>query len=357
MAEAEYIGVARRFNEEEQKAYDQFVAERMGQSTSDQEPAGGGYYAGQMGDPNTEGGKAGAVQTEVQVTEPQPSTHWMANPENFAEVWTKFDQDPNYEDEHYSREQVDTLYDYYSHLNPGKPMNQWAPLMDNDKFVTDEIEKYNWYDPVREEKIAEAAQNDNWLTQIYNPSDPQKAAFLEKREMGDWTQLDWIGKLGAAVSTTDEGLQNEPGWTKKTQATAQALSSAMSGTVALKLLGGAASMAGAGGVAAALTNPYVLAGAAVAVGGLVFYQAVTGKEIPYFNKFLELSDIVDTTVEHIGGFGAQTYGIAKRNIEKANADANDSYNLLSAVNDTLTEVFTNAGSMWKAGEYFYEMEG
>jgi len=357
MAEAEYIGVARRFNDEEKAAYEQYYAEHTGAVSQPQESAG--YYDGYMGDNggaslDTGGqfpsaGAAGEPST-VQDQEPQASQLWIAQPENMLDIWNRYDQDPNYVDEHYTRDQINTLYEYMGYQNQGKPVDQWGPLMDNDPFVTDVIQKDNWWEPVKEDQGATIKD------QTYKPSDPALQGWNQERELGDWEQLDWIGKLGVAISNNESGI-NAPSYVKKTQAAQQALSSAMAGAVGLKVAGSIAGMAGAGGAAALLTNPYVLAGAAVATGGLVFYQAVTGKELPILNKFLEISDLPDTLMEHTIGFGAQTYDITKANIQRANADKNDSYGLLAAINDSLKEVINNAGSMWQAGEYTYDVYG
>lgn len=325
----------------------------------------GGYYDGQMPAPyeneqaevspdlNPEGLQP--EQTE-QPQQPQPSDHYMANPANFAEVWSKFDQDPNYEDEHYSRQQVESLYDYYNYKNNGKPMDQWGPLMADDEYVTKEIERNNWYDPVREQKIQEA-ENQNDMLEIYRPENEQQKAFTERRETGDWNDLDWVGQTFAAVTTTDQGLQNAPDWTKKTQAGAQALSSAMAGPTTLKMIGAIAGSFGGEGIAAALSNPYVLLGAGLLVGGLTFYSAVTGKEIPVFQKFLELSDLADTVTEHALGYGAQAVGMAKTNFSRANEDPNDAYGFWNALSDTIKDIGTHSKAMWDTGEYFYEMYG
>lgn len=366
---SEYLfGVKRYTPEEQQKVNQEADRLRSGGSqtsakTGTEQPAGAeqaeaGYYSGRMGDQQQAALNPQPME-QAEPEQPQPSTAWLANPANFSEVWTKFDQDPNYEDEHYSRQQIDQLYSYYSYRNPGKTMDQWDPLMNNDEFVTKVIEKENWYDPVKEEQIQQAAQAANLpdTAEIYNPTDPTKAAGFEKKEMGDWNQLDWIGKLFAAVTTNDEGVANMPSWTSKTQAAAQALSSAMAGPATLKIGAGILSMLGAGGAAAAIANPVVLIGAGLAVGGLTFYQALTKKEIPVFSKFLELSDLADTVTEHAIGYGAQAVQMAKQNIEQANADPSDAYGLMNAINDTIQDVGQHSRAMWDTGEYFYEMEG
>ena len=318
-----------------------------------------GYYDGQMGDvPQDAGGQFPSAEASGEPSpeaEPAPSTLWIAQPANLMDVWSKYDQDPEYVDEHYTKEQADTLYDYMSYKNQGKPVDQWTPLMDNDPFVTDVIVRDNWWEPAPEGGDS-PVNGQSPEAPAYNPTDPELRGFVEQRPMGDWNNLDWIEKGVASLSTTDPGL-NAPDYTRYTQAGMKATSSAMAGPAALKILGSAIGLLGGGGAAAVLTNPWVLAGTALGVGGLTFYQAVTGKEIPVFNKFLELSDIVDTTVEHSIGFGRQAYEIGKRNIQRANEDKNDAYGLMQAIEDTLQDVRQNASAMWKAGEYTYEMYG
>jgi len=352
--DAEYWGWGvKKFTPEEQAKYDKQWSAASGQTTGGGQQAEEGYYSGPM-----QAAEPVTVQPEVEqpIEEPKPSTHYLADPQNFAEVWSRFDQDPNYEDEHYSREQVNALYDYYSYRNQGKTMDQWGPLMDNDEFVTKEIEKNNWYDPVREQEAQQAAAASSNPVD-YNPTDPAKQAMMEQKELGDWNDLDWIGKFFASVTTTDQGLGNMPSWTEKTQGVAQALSSAMAGPAMLKVAAAVTSMFGGGAAAAAIANPIVLGAAALVTGGLTFYQAVTHKEIPIFNKFLELSDLMDTVTEHTLGFGAQAIEVGKQNIQAAREDPNDAYGLLGAIHDTLRYVGQHAGSMWDTGEYFYEMEG
>ena len=352
--DAEYWGWGvKKFTPEEQAEYDKQWSAASGQSTGGGQQAEEGYYSGPM-----QAAEPVTVQPEVEqpIEEPKPSTHYLADPQNFAEVWSRFDQDPNYEDEHYSREQVNALYDYYSYRNQGKTMDQWGPLMDNDEFVTKEIEKNNWYDPVREQEAQQAAAASTNPVD-YNPTDPAKQAMMEQKELGDWNNLDWIGKFFASVTTTDQGLGNMPSWTEKTQGVAQALSSAMAGPAMLKVAAAVTSMFGGGAAAAAIANPIVLGAAALVTGGLTFYQAVTHKEIPIFNKFLELSDLMDTVTEHTLGFGAQAIEVGKQKIQAAREDPNDAYGLLGAIHDTLRYVGQHAGSMWDTGEYFYEMEG
>ena len=363
MAEGIWIGGHSTSDEERQQIENDYNARQSGQyqQTEDQ-----GYYAGPMGEqapeaPQPEAPAPAAVpdqgMPEAMPAEPQTANHYLADPVNFAEVWSKYEADPNYQDEHYSREQVNTLYDYYNYTNAGKPMEQWKPLTSDDPFAQEMIKK-EWYDPQKEEAAQQAQQNQlNELQQIYNPTDPTKAAGFEQHEAGDWKNLDWIGKLFTAVSTNDTSLKNTPDWLDKTQAASQAMSSMMSGPAVLKIAGSLVGALGGTGAAAVMTNPYVLAGTALAVGGLTFYQALTGKEIPVFNKFLELSDIVDTTVEKAIGFGTQAYQMGKGYFQQAFADKNDSYGLLNAINDTIKEVGAQAGSMWNAGEYTYEMFG
>ena len=223
MAEEIYAGNAIIYNDEERReAGERWRQEQGGGNyTPPSGDQGGGYYDGQMPavDQPAEPSYQPEQQPEEMAPEPQPSQHWIAQPENFAEVWYKYDADPNYEDEHYSREQIESLYEHYSYVNPGKTMDQWGPLLDNDEYVTKEIERNNWYDPVKEEAIQQAA-NHNELLDVYNPEDPEKSAFFEQKEMGDWNDLNWVGKLTAAVTTTDNGVLNAPEWTKKTQAAA-----------------------------------------------------------------------------------------------------------------------------------------
>ena len=365
MAEGIWIGTRPTTDEERQEIERGWYS----QDNGGQEPAGqGGYYDGYMGDQGADsggGGQApsGPVPGEGPVEEAQPSQYWIAQPENMMEIWNRYDQDPEYVDEHYSREQINTLHDYMEYQNQGRPVDQWKPLMSNDRFVTDEIERNNWWEPVDQVSGARDQGSGSGDSPVkgqspvtYTPSDPKLQGWTKEQELGDWDQMDWIGKLGVALSSNDPGI-NAPEYTRYTQAGQQALSSAMAGAVGLKLAGGVAGMIGAGGVAAALTNPWVLGAAAFGTGGLVFYQAVTGKEIPYFNKFLELSDLPDTLMEHTVGFGAQAVDIFQQNKQKADADPNDSYGLMAAINDSLKEVWRDAGSMWRAGEYTYDVYG
>ena len=297
-------------------------------------PAEGGYYSGQMGEPQQAEPMQtiGIRQTEAgeirEAAEPQPSQNWIAQPENFMQIWTKYDQDPDYQDEHYSREQMDTLYSVYSNNNPGVTPDRWKPLMENDPYLVGEIEKNNWWDPVKEEQKAAQQQAAASQPEVYTPEN--RNWIKDDMATGSWDQLDWIGKAYAATTTTNNDLENQPDWVKKSQAGAQALSSAMAGPAALKIAGTIAGLAGAGGVGAALTNPYVLLAAGVTVGGLAFYEAVSGKEMPVFDKFREVSDIVDTTVEHSLGFMAQAGTMAKKNYDQAREDPNDAYGLLDA---------------------------
>ena len=363
MAEEYWSWGVKKFTPEEQQ---QVIAEneryRSGKVSSE-DVAGSGYYSGQMGDQQQTINQPEPMQTigtqqagvgTIAEPEPQPSSAWIAQPENFMSVWQKYDQDPNYQDEHYTRQQMDTLYSVYSANNPGMTPDRWRPLMDNDPYLTGEILKNNWYDPIKEEQAAQQAAGQS--AEIYRPNDENKQGWLQERASGDWENLDWIGKTAVALSSNDAGI-NAPGWTKKTQAAQQALSSAMALPAALKIGAGIAGMLGSGGAAAALANPYVLLAAGVGMAGLTFYEAVSGKEMPAFDKFRELSDIVDTTVEHTIGFGKQTYDITKKNITAAREDPNDAYGLLNAVSDTLHDVVSNAKAMWETGEYTYEMYG
>lgn len=360
MAEEYWSWGVKKFTPEEQQ---QVIAEneryRSGKVSSE-DVAGSGYYSGQMGEaPQPEPMQtigvqqtgAGRIQTEE--PEPQPSQNWIAQPENFMSIWSKYDQDPDYQDEHYSREQMDMLYSVYAANNPGVTPDRWKPLMDNDPYLVGEIEKNNWWDPVKEEQAAQQAAASQ--PEVYTPENQNW--IKDDMATGSWDQLDWIGKAYAATTTTNNDLENQPGWVKKSQAGTQALSSAMAGPAALKIAGTIAGLAGAGGVGAALTNPYVLLAAGVTVGGLAFYEAVSGKEMPVFDKFREVSDIVDTTVEHSLGFMSQAGVMAKKNFDQAREDPNDAYGLMNAVSDTFHDVVSQAKSMWETGEYFYEMYG
>lgn len=370
MSEGIWIGTRKTTDEERAEIEKEWYS---GSSQELSESSGGGYYSGYMGQPEDNnnysekpevqtpstqkiGGALTALQSEPE-PEPQPSTAWIAQPENFMSVWSKYDQDPDYQDEHYSREQMDMLYSVFSNRNNGMTPDKWKPLMDNDPYVTGEIDKHpeNWWDPVKEEQAAQQAANQN--TEIFRSSDPNKQSWFQEAASGDWNNLDWIGKTFTAISTSDNDLANQPGWVKKTQAGQQALSSAMALPAALKIGGAIAGAAGAGGAAAALTNPYVLLAAGVGMAGLTFYEALSGKEMPAFDKFREISDIVDTTVEHTIGFGAQTVNMTKERFAQAKEDPDDAYGLLNAINDSFKDVFSQARSMWQAGEYTYEMYG
>ena len=349
----------RKFTPEEQAAYDkqfetvnkQAAAQQNYQPAGDAgQPAEVGYYSGYMGE------EAGPVQDVQPAAAPQPSTRYLADPANFAEVWSRYDQDPDYQDEHYTREQIDGLYDYYSYRNQGKPMDQWERLMDDDPYVVGEMDRNQWWEP------RDSGQNGDRPVEGSVPQASQVLSekwseWTEEKPVGDWNDLDWIGKLSTAVTISDQNLANTPEWVNKTQAAAQALSSAMAGPALLKIIAGGAAAVGAGGVAAAIANPWVLAGAAVAVGGLRFYQAVTGKDVPVFNKFLEISDLADTVTEHAIGFGSQAVNIARGKFQQAAADPNDAYGFMAAVNDTLRQVGQDASGRWRAGEYTYEMYG
>ena len=376
MAEYWSWGVEKFTPEEQQQVIEENERFRSG-GEAVQQDTGGGYYDGQMGD---SGGSAAPAVTQqptvteqeqtvptfyeagVQAAQPeqqpeaQPTTSWIAQPQNLMEVWNKYDQDPDYVDEHYSRDQIETLHDYYSYLNQGATPDKWQTLRDDDPFVTDVIKNQYapWWEPVQEDQ---GARTEVQAQEVYRPTAPELQGWNEEKPTGDWNDLDPIAQFTAAISSTTTNMSNAPAWLDKTQAGAQALSSAMAGPAALKIVGGLAASAGAGGVAAVLTNPWVLAGAAVGVGGLAFYQAVSGKEIPVFSKFLEVSDMADTLVEHTVGFGVQTTDIVRGNIARANEDKDDSYGLMAAINDSLKEVWNNAGSMWRAGEFTYEMYG
>ena len=364
MARDEGIWIGTRPTTDQERA--EIEAEWYGKSGSGnaaENPAEGGYYSGRMGDQQPAINQPEVAQSigvqqagvgTVAEPEPQPTTAWIGQPENFMSVWSKYDQDPDYQDEHYSRQQMDTLYSVYSNNNPGMTPDRWKPLMDNDPYLTGEILKNNWYDPIKEEQAAQQAAGQS--AEIYRPNDENKQGWLQERASGDWENLDWIGKTAVALSSNDAGI-NAPGWTKKTQAAQQALSSAMALPAAMKIGAGIAGMLGSSGAAATLANPYVLLAAGVGMAGLTFYEAVSGKEMPAFDKFRELSDIVDTTVEHTIGFGKQTYDITKKNITAAREDPNDAYGLLNAVSDTLHDVVSNAKAMWETGEYTYEMYG
>ena len=364
MARDEGIWIGTRPTTDQERA--EIEAEWYGKSGSGnaaENPAEGGYYSGRMGDQQPAINQPEVAQSigvqqagvgTVAEPEPQPTTSWIGQPENFMSIWQKYDADPNYQDEHYTRDQMNMLYSVYSANNPGMTPDRWRPLMDNDPYLTGEILKNNWYDPIKEEQAAQ--QTAGQSNEIYRPTDENKQGWLQERASGDWENLDWIGKTAVALSSNDAGI-NAPGWTKKTQAAQQALSSAMALPAALKIGAGIAGMLGSGGAAAALSNPYVLLAAGVGMAGLTFYEAVSGKEMPAFDKFRELSDIVDTTVEHTIGFGKQTYDITKKNIAAAREDPNDAYGLLNAVSDTLHDVVSSAKAMWETGEYTYEMYG
>ena len=352
-------GVKKFTPEEQQQVIEDNERYRAGISDNyETNPAEGGYYSGAMGDesnqspvPSTQ--PAAGTVTELQ-PEPQPSTNWIAQPENFLSVWQKYDADPNYEDEHYTKEQMEMLYNVFSANNPDVTPDRWKPLMDNDPYLVGEIEKNKWWDPVKEEQKA-AQQAAAGQTEVYTPKNQNWVK--DDMATGSWDQLDWIGKTYAATTRTNNELENQPGWVKISQAGSQATSSAMAGPAALKIAGTIAGLAGAEGVGAALTNPYVLLAAGVVVGGLTFYEAVSGKEMPVFDKFREVSDIVDTTVEHSLGFMAQAGTMAKKNYDQAREDPNDAYGLMNAISDTIHDVVSQAKSMWETGEYFYEMYG
>ncbi len=362
-----WSGVARIYNAEER----QEASRRYQEEYNNEAAKETSYYSGTMGErqepeqitvkaelaPSNQmiGGMSADLQDEP---EPQPSTHWIAQPENFMEVWSKYDQDPDYEDEHYSRAQIDMLYNVYSHNNPDTTPDRWKPLMDNDPYLVGEIEKNQWYDPNRE--AAKTTQQTTQNTDIYKPTDPNKQGWVRasEREVGDWNNLDTVAQIITALSSSDKDLANQPGYVKYTQAGSQAFNSALALPAALKIGGSiAASIGGGGAVAAALTNPYVLAAAGIGMAGLTFYEAVSGKEMPVFDKFREISDIADTTVEHVIGFGTQTYNIAKEKFTEAFTDPNDAYGLMNAISDSVHQVIDQAGSMWRAGEYTYEMYG
>ena len=121
MAEEYWSWGVKKFTPEEQQ---QVIAEneryRSGKVSSE-DVAGSGYYSGQMGDQQQTVNQPEPMQTigiqqagtgtiQTAEPEPQPSQNWIAQPENFMSVWSKYDQDPEYQDEHYSREQMDMLY-------------------------------------------------------------------------------------------------------------------------------------------------------------------------------------------------------------------------------------------------------
>ena len=101
MAENEYWGWGvKKFTPEEQAEYDkQWAAASGQQSAGNGQQTEEGYYSGTMAEAAAPVTVQPAEQPEA---EPQPSKHWITNPQNFAEVWNKFDQDPELEnDGHY----------------------------------------------------------------------------------------------------------------------------------------------------------------------------------------------------------------------------------------------------------------
>ena len=272
-----WIGGHSTTDEERQQITDEYNARRGGYSGDTGGDGSGGYYSGYMGeeggvDSPASGQSFVQPQEQAPAAEPQQSQLWLADPQNFATVWNKYDQDPNYEDENWSREQIDTLYDVYSYSNKGKPMEQWSPIMDNDPFVST-MDK--WYDPVREQAADEAVAQSQSLTQYYTPRNEREAAMLNIREAGDYNNLNWVGKAAVAIGGNTDGLANLPESTKVTQSGFKALSSAMAGPATLKIAGALAGAVGLKGVAAALTNPWVLAGTA----------AIPGKRFPSSTNF------------------------------------------------------------------------
>ena len=184
MSEEYWSDGVKKHTEEEQQAYDQKVGAVTG---GNYEQPDNGYYSGEMGGepqapepqapidngrPGAEEALQGIMNNEpAPTTEPEPvQNHWLADRDHFAEVWANFEADPNYQDEHYTREQMNMLYDYYSSQNHGAPIEQWQSLPADDPFVTQEMEKNNWYDPVKEEQAAQA--NRDPMLDIYNPTDP-----------------------------------------------------------------------------------------------------------------------------------------------------------------------------------------
>ena len=105
--------------EEQQKINeenDRYRAELRGYSSQAQQTAAanetGGeseYYSGQM--PQVEQSQQTITQpavTDTTVVERQPSQLWLADPVNFTQIEDAY-KDPNYQDEHWTREQIEAL--------------------------------------------------------------------------------------------------------------------------------------------------------------------------------------------------------------------------------------------------------
>ena len=376
MAEMWSWGVTKNTEEEQKQINAANDAIRNGGAGA----ADAGYYSGPMGEPEVSGpvsggsgqfavdsGQAAGGQEPVTdpqavqspATEPAPSKLWLADPGNFAEVWSKYDQDPDYQDEHWSRDQIETLYEVYNNRNQGKPMEQWSPLMDDDPYIT-EVDK--WWDPVREEAIAAAGTRQSPTATVpYTPRNEREQAFFDQLNLNqgpmDYNALNWQGKFAVSVMGNAAGMENMPGHAKATQSGWQAMNSAMSLPIAMKVVGGLVSGLGGEALAGAMTNPWVLLGAGVVGGGLAFYQSYTGNEIPVFNKFLEISDMKDTLTEKGLGWALQAGYQAKQNISRANEDPNDAYGLMAAIDDTIRFIGANSKDMWDTGEFTYETFG
>ena len=326
-----------------------------GEPEQPQQDAGGNdYYGGQMPSadqpiqpqqPNAEA----PLNTERTVAD-----HPLADPAYFAEIYNKYATDPNYEDEHYTREQIETLNSEYQYRNQGKDISEYEPIYSDNEFYIKEMSK--WYNQKTEDAIEEAA-NQTDMSQVYKPQNEVEEAFQTAKPVGDWNNLDWIGKGVVALTSNDEGVTNMPDWTKGTQSAVQAGQAALAGAATAKLAGAGLGLLGAAGVGGALASVPGMLIAGGIVGGIALYQALSGKEIPVLNKFLEISDITDTVVEKGLGFAAQVGYEGYQNIKAANEDPNDAYALTNAIGDTFNDMVQNAGAYWQTGEYFYEMVG
>lgn len=368
MAEEIYAGDAIIYNDEERREAGERWRQEYGGGGNYTPPSQGGsgeeggYYDGQMpavdqpAEPSYQPEQQMQPEQPVEVApEPQPSNLWLADPVNFTAIEDKY-KDPNYEDEHWSRDQIETLGAEFAYRNQGKPRDQWEPLYDDNEFVVKEMSK--WYDPVKEQEQQEA-QSKQGIEQYYSPQNDTERAMFEERETRSWDDLKWWqkGLYAFFPGQADEGLGDAPDWTQKSRDFATALQSAGAGAAFLKIVGTGAGMLGATGAAAVLTNPFVLAAAAVGMGGLLYYQSRTGKELPVINKIAEFTDLPDTITEHAIGTGIQAGRIASGYLQKANADPNDAYGFMGAINDTLKEVIQYRNDIWNASEYTYEMYG
>jgi hypothetical protein len=319
-----------------------------------QDAGGNDYYGGQMSaadqpiqpqQPNAEA----PLNTERTVAD-----HPLADPAYFAEIYNKYATDPNYEDEHYTREQIETLNSEYQYRNKGKDISEYEPIYSDNEFYIKEMSK--WYNQKTEDAIEEAA-NQTDMSQVYKPQNEVEEAFQTAKPVGDWNNLDWIGKGVVALTSNDEGVTNMPEWTKLSQGGAQAVQAGLAGAATAKLAGAGLGLLGAAGVGGALASVPGMLIAGGVVGGIALYQALSGKEIPVLNKFLEISDITDTVVEKGLGFAAQVGYEGYQNIKAANEDPNDAYALTNAIGDTFNDMVQNASAYWQTGEYFYEMVG